>query len=56
MSADTNAALADAAIKSKLERMVYAPGGTTPKQLAIILQAEIDKWSAIIKAADIKID
>jgi tripartite-type tricarboxylate transporter receptor subunit TctC len=56
MSADTNAALADPAIKSKLENMVYAPGGSSPKELAILLKAEIEKWRAIIKAADIKLD
>jgi tripartite-type tricarboxylate transporter receptor subunit TctC len=56
MSADTNAALADPAIKSKLENMVYTPGGSSPKELAILLKAEIEKWRAIIKAADIKLD
>lgn len=55
ISADTIAALAEPAIKSKLEQMSYAAGGSSPKELGILLRGEIDKWGAIIKSAGITI-
>jgi tripartite-type tricarboxylate transporter receptor subunit TctC len=55
ISADTIAALAEPAIKSKLEQMSYAAGGSSPQELAVLLRGEIDKWGALIKSAGITI-
>ena len=56
MSADTIAALAEPATRSKLERAGYGPQGSSPRELAGLLKSEIAKWSATIKSAGIKID
>ena len=56
MSADVTAALNVPAVKTKLQNMGYAAAGSTPKQLAILLRTEIDKWTAIIKAAGLQIE
>jgi tripartite-type tricarboxylate transporter receptor subunit TctC len=56
ISADTNAALADPAIKDKLAAQGYLAEGSSPEELAKLLRAEIAKWSAVIKSVGIKID
>jgi tripartite-type tricarboxylate transporter receptor subunit TctC len=56
MSADTVAALADPAIKAKLERMDYQSAGSSPEELALLLKAEIAKWTAMNRIAGIKIE
>jgi tripartite-type tricarboxylate transporter receptor subunit TctC len=56
MSADTIAALADPTVKSKLAGAGYPAQGSSPEELANLLKSDIEKWSAIIKTAGIKID
>ena len=56
MSADTNTALADPAIRDKLARSGYVAGGSSPAELGALLKAEIAKWSAVIKSVGIKIN
>ena len=56
INADTIAALADPAIKEKLEQGGYTVVGSTPEGLAALLKSEMDKWSIIIGEAGIKID
>src|SRR5262249_1851293 len=56
ISADTNAALAEPAIKDKLADLGYVAGGSSPEELAALLKAEIARWSAVIKSVGIKID
>jgi tripartite-type tricarboxylate transporter receptor subunit TctC len=56
ISADTNAALADPAIKDKLAAQGYLAEGSSPEELAKLLRAEIARWSAVIKSVGIKID
>jgi tripartite-type tricarboxylate transporter receptor subunit TctC len=56
MSADTNVALADPAIKDKLAPSGYVAGGSSPDELDNLLKSEIAKWSAVIKSVGIKID
>jgi tripartite-type tricarboxylate transporter receptor subunit TctC len=56
ISADTNAALAEPAIKDKLAAQGYLAEGSSPEELAKLLRAEIAKWSAVIKSVGIKID
>jgi tripartite-type tricarboxylate transporter receptor subunit TctC len=56
ISADTVAALADPAVKSRLEGLGYTVIGSTPEDLATHLQSDIDKWGPVIKDAGIRID
>jgi tripartite-type tricarboxylate transporter receptor subunit TctC len=56
ISADTNSALADPAIKDKLAKTGYVTEGSSPEELEKILKSEIDKWSNVIKSVGIKID
>ena len=56
ISADTNTALADPAIKDKLAKNGYLAEGSSPEELEKLLKLEIAKWSAVIKSVGIKID
>ena len=56
ISADTNTALADPAIKDKLAQTGYLAEGSSPEELGQLLKSEIAKWSAVVKAVGIKID
>jgi tripartite-type tricarboxylate transporter receptor subunit TctC len=56
ISADTNKALADPAIKEKLAQTGYVAEGSSPEQLENLLKTEIEKWSSVIKSVGIKID
>jgi tripartite-type tricarboxylate transporter receptor subunit TctC len=56
ISADTNTALTDPAIKDKLAKTGYVAEGSSPEELEKLLKSEIVKWSAVIKAVGIKID
>ena len=53
MNADTVTALADPAVKKKLEDLGVVVGSSTPEQLGVILKAEIEKWGPVIKTAGI---
>jgi tripartite-type tricarboxylate transporter receptor subunit TctC len=56
ISVDTNAALADPAIRTKLLDTGYVAGGSTSEALAQRLKADIVRWSAVIKSLGIKLD
>jgi tripartite-type tricarboxylate transporter receptor subunit TctC len=56
ISADTNTALADPAIKDTLAKTGYLAAGSSPEELGKLLRSEIAKWSAVIKTLGIKID
>ena len=56
ISADTNAALADPAIKDKLAQAGYVAEGSSPEELEQLLKSDIVKWSAVIKSMGIRID
>jgi tripartite-type tricarboxylate transporter receptor subunit TctC len=56
MSAATNTALADPAIKEQLAQTGYLAGGSTPEALAKLLKADIAKWSALADSAGLKLD
>ena len=56
ISADTQAALADPAVKGKLAKSGYIAEGSSPEALGQLLQSEIAKWSNVIKTVGIKID
>jgi tripartite-type tricarboxylate transporter receptor subunit TctC len=55
MHADTVAAMAEPAIRAKMEQQTLFPIGSTPEQLAAHFKAEMAKWGPVIKAANIKV-
>jgi tripartite-type tricarboxylate transporter receptor subunit TctC len=55
MHADTAAALADPAIKGRLEELGLFVVGSTPAELGQFLKSEMDKWRPVIKEAGISI-
>jgi tripartite-type tricarboxylate transporter receptor subunit TctC len=56
ISADTNAALADPALKDQMAANGYAAEGSSPEELGKLLKSDIAKWGALIKSAGIKLD
>src|SRR5262249_2792873 len=53
---DTVTALSDPTVKAKLENVGMVAIGSTPEELAVLLKVETDKWSAVIKEANIALD
>jgi tripartite-type tricarboxylate transporter receptor subunit TctC len=47
-------ALRDPAIKAKLATQLMVPVGNSPEAFRARINGEIDRWSAVIKAAGIK--
>ena len=56
ISADTNTALNDPAIKEKLAKTGYAAGGSSPEELGKLLKSEIAKWNGVVRSVGIKIN
>jgi len=56
ISADTNTALANPAIRDKLAETGYAAGGSSPEELGTLLKSEIVRWSALVKSVGITRD
>jgi tripartite-type tricarboxylate transporter receptor subunit TctC len=56
INADTNAALAYPAVKSRFEELGATPKGSTPAQLAAFLKSETEKWGPVIRDAKIRVD
>jgi tripartite-type tricarboxylate transporter receptor subunit TctC len=56
MNAGVIKALADPALISKLAKTAYTTTPSSPEELEKFLQADTQKWAAIIKAADLKIN
>ena len=56
INADTNAALAWPAVKSRFEDLGAVPKGSTPTELAAFLKSETDKWGPVIREARIKVE
>jgi tripartite-type tricarboxylate transporter receptor subunit TctC len=56
ISADTNTVLADPAIKTKLAETGYVARGSSPDELENLLKADITKWTALAKTANLKVD
>ncbi len=54
MHADAAAALADPALKRRLEELGLFVVGSTPEELGQFFKAEMDKWGPIIKEAGIR--
>ena len=55
MNAVANEALADPAVKKRLNEIGASPLGGTPKQLADHLAAEIEKWGRVVRDANIQV-
>jgi tripartite-type tricarboxylate transporter receptor subunit TctC len=55
MHADTVAALAEPQIRAKLDALGVVVVGSTPQQLGIHLQAEMERWAPVVKAANIRV-
>jgi tripartite-type tricarboxylate transporter receptor subunit TctC len=53
---DTVTALSDPTVKAKLENVGMVAIGSTPEELAVLLKAETEKWSVVIKEANIALD
>src|SRR6516162_1092333 len=53
---DAVTALGDPTVKAKLENVGMVAVGSTPEELAELLKAETEKWSAVIKEANIGLD
>jgi tripartite-type tricarboxylate transporter receptor subunit TctC len=51
---DTVAALAEPAVRGKLEQGGVVVIGSTPDELASFLRSELDKWGHVIKEANIR--
>ena len=56
ISADTNTALADPAIRDKLAQTGYVAAASSPEELAKLLKSDIALWSALVKSVGIKLD
>jgi tripartite-type tricarboxylate transporter receptor subunit TctC len=56
MNAGVIKALADPALVSKLAKAAYTTTSSSPEELGKFLQADTQKWTAIIKSADLKIN
>src|SRR5215831_13766613 len=55
MHADTVAALAEPQIRAKLDTLGVVVVGFTPEQLGMHLEAEMERWAPVIKAANIRV-
>jgi tripartite-type tricarboxylate transporter receptor subunit TctC len=56
MHDDTIAALAEPAIRDKLDQLGLIAAGSTPEALGALLRREMEKWAPVIKAANIKVN
>jgi tripartite-type tricarboxylate transporter receptor subunit TctC len=56
MNDDTVAALAEPAIRAKLNQLGLIPAGSTPEALGALLRREMAKWEPVIRAANIKVN
>jgi tripartite-type tricarboxylate transporter receptor subunit TctC len=56
MNGDAISALAEPAVRRKLEQNGYGIVGSSSEELATLLKSEIDKWGAVLKEAGIRID
>ncbi|MBI3517487.1 MAG: tripartite tricarboxylate transporter substrate binding protein [Proteobacteria bacterium] len=56
MSADVGRVTADPAIKARFADITMVAGGSTPEALGALVDAEVKKWAAVIKAANITLE
>ncbi|MBI2960109.1 MAG: tripartite tricarboxylate transporter substrate binding protein [Betaproteobacteria bacterium] len=56
LAGDIVAVLQMSDVRERLAALGVEPIGTTPEQLAAIMRSEMDKWTKVIRAANIKLD
>ncbi|MBV8169112.1 MAG: tripartite tricarboxylate transporter substrate binding protein [Alphaproteobacteria bacterium] len=56
MNRDVGRVLAEPAIKARFAQISMVAGGSTPEALAALVDSDIKKWGAVIKAANITLD
>ena len=56
LSADINTVVQQADIRARFAALGVDPIGGTPEQLASVMQADLEKWTRVIRAAGIKAD
>ena len=56
LNAATRRALADPAVANRLLQSGAEPRATTPEEMAALLRADTNKWAALIKARNIRLD
>lgn len=56
VAADTKAAVADPAVRAKMNALGAEPVGGTPAELGAFLQAEMKKWGDLIREVGLKIE
>jgi tripartite-type tricarboxylate transporter receptor subunit TctC len=56
LATDINAVLQMADVRARFAAMGVDAIGTTPEQLAAIMHADLEKWTRVIRAANIKVD
>jgi len=56
LNAATRRALADPGVALRLLQSGAEPRATTPEEMAALLRADTNKWAALIKARNIRLD
>jgi tripartite-type tricarboxylate transporter receptor subunit TctC len=56
INADTRRALGDPAVKARFAQIAVVPAASTPEALGARVDAEVKKWAAVIKAANITLE
>jgi tripartite-type tricarboxylate transporter receptor subunit TctC len=56
LNAATRRALADPAVATRLLQSGAEPRATSPEEMAALLRADTNKWAALIKARNIRLD
>ncbi len=56
VQADAKAALADPAVRSRMDALAAEPVGNRPAELGAFLQAEMKKWGELIKEVGVKVE
>ena len=56
VQADTKAALADPAVRNRMDALAAEPVGNSPAELGAFLQAEMTKWGDLIKEVGVKVE
>jgi tripartite-type tricarboxylate transporter receptor subunit TctC len=55
INADTNAVLAEPAVRAQLERIGYIVGGSSPAELGALLKADTERWGQLIRELGIRV-
>jgi tripartite-type tricarboxylate transporter receptor subunit TctC len=56
LNSHANAILADAAMRESLTKQGFVAAGGTPERLASLMKADMERWTRVAAAANIKAD